>query len=392
MKPRAIRDGILSVGAVDWDRRLFDSLIPLPDGTSYNAYLVKGRDKTALLDAVDPAMLPVLMANLAETPSIDYVVCHHVEQDHSGSIPDVMAKYPAAVVVCSEKAKPMLVDHLRLDESRIRVVKDGETLDLGGRTLEFLYTPWVHWPETMSSYLREERILFSCDFFGSHAACSELYVRDEALVLNDAKRYYAEIMMPFRAAIKANLVKVEARPVDLIAPSHGPVWGRPAAIIDAYKDWTSDRPRNEAVIPYVTMHGSTAKMVAHLVSALAGRGVRVLQFNMAGGDIGKLAVHLVDAATVVLGTPAVHVGAHPQVAYAAMLANALRPKLRFASVIGSYGWAAKPVEQLASLVSNLKVEILPPVLAKGDPRDKDFAALDALAETVAAKHRALNLD
>jgi flavorubredoxin len=391
MNPRPIRDQVLAVGAVDWDRRLFDSLIPLPDGTSYNAYLVRGRDKSVLIDTVEPAMLHVLMANLEAVPSIDYVVSHHVEQDHSGSLPQVLAKYPGAVVLCSEKAKPMLVDHLGLDEARIRVVKDGETLDLGGRTLEFIYTPWVHWPETMCSYLREERILFSCDFFGSHAACSELYVRDEALVLNDAKRYYAEIMMPFRTTIKANIAKVETRPIDLIAPSHGPVWGRPAAIIDAYKEWTADLPRNEVVIPYVTMHGSTARMVEHLASALAGRGVRVLQFNMAGADIGKLAVSLVDAATVVIGTPAVHVGAHPQVAYAAMLANALRPRIKFASVVGSYGWAAKPVEQIAALIPNLKVEVLPSVLAKGYPLAKDFKALDDLAETIAARHLALNL-
>jgi flavorubredoxin len=331
------------------------------------------------------------MANLEAVPSVDYIVSHHVEQDHSGSLPQVLAKYPKAVVLCSEKAKPMLVDHLGLDEGRLRVVKDGETVDLGGRTLEFISTPWVHWPETMCSYLREERILFSCDFFGSHAACSEIYVRDEALVVNDAKRYYAEIMMPFRTTIKANIAKVEAKPIDLIAPSHGPVWGRPAAIIDAYKEWTADLPRNQAVIPYVTMHGSTAKMVEYLVSALAGRGVRVLQFNMADADIGKLAVSLVDAATVVIGTPAVHVGAHPQVAYAAMLANALRPKLKFASVIGSYGWAARPVEQIASLIPNLKVEVLPPVLAKGYPLAKDFKALDDLAEAIAARHRALNL-
>ena len=391
MKPRPLRDNVLAMGAVDWDRRLFDSLIPLPDGTSYNAYLVRGRDKTVLIDTVEPAMLHVLMEQLEPVAAIDYIVSHHVEQDHSGSLPQVMQKYPKAIVLCSEKAKPMLVDHLGLDAERIRIVKDGETLDLGGKTLEFIYTPWVHWPETMSSYLREERILFSCDFFGSHVATSEIYVRDEALVLEAAKRYYAEIMMPFRATIKGNIAKVEAKPIDLIAPSHGPVYGRPALIIDAYKEWISDLPRNETVIPYVTMHGSTAKMVERLVDALVERGVRVQQFNMAGADIGKLAMSLVDAATVVIGTPAVHVGAHPQVAYAAMLANALRPKLKFASVVGSYGWAAKPVEQIAALIPNLKVEILTPVLVKGYPRAEDFKALDGLAEAIAAKHRALNL-
>jgi flavorubredoxin len=391
MKPRLLRDNVLAVGAVDWDRRLFDALIPLPDGTSYNAYLVRGRDKTALIDTVEPTMLHVLMENLESVAEIDYVVCLHVEQDHSGSIPQVLAKYPRAIVLCSDKAEPMLVDHLLLPEGRLRVVKDGETVELGGKTLEFIYTPWVHWPETMCSYLREDRILFSCDFFGSHDATSELFVREEELVVADAKRYYAEIMMPFRTSIKSNIAKVETRPIDLIAPSHGPVYPRPSLIIDAYKEWISDLPRNEAVIPYVTMHGSTAKMVEYLVDALVEQGVRVQQFNMAGADIGKLAMSLVDAATLIIGTPAVHVGAHPQVAYAAMLANALRPKLRFASVVGSYGWAAKPVEQIAALIPNLKVELLPPVLAKGYPKEGEFKALDGLAEAIAARHRALNL-
>lgn len=387
MKARKIREGVHWMGAVDWDRRLFDSLIPLPDGTSYNAYLVEGSERTALFDTVDPTMTDVLMFQLESIPDIDYVVAHHGEQDHSGTIPQVLEKYRSAQVVATPKAKGMLIDLLCIPEERIVTVDDGETLSLGDRTLEFIHTPWVHWPETMVTYLQEERILFSCDFFGSHLATTDLYVTDEIRVYEAAKRYYAEIMMPFRRVIQRNLDKVEKREIDLIAPSHGPMYDRPGFIIDAYRDWVSEDPKNVVVLPYISMHGSTEKMVEYLVSALAEKGVTVHQFNLAVTDIGKLAIALVDAATIVIGTPTVHVGPHPNVVYAAYLANALRPKLRFASVIGSYGWNSKAIEQIAGLIPDLKVGILSPVLCQGFPRAADFRALDDLAATIADKHR-----
>jgi len=379
------------MGAIDWDRRLFDSLIPLPDGTSYNAYLVQGSEKTVLVDSVDPPMSDILMFQLESVPHVDYVVAHHAEQDHSGTIPQVLEKYENAKVIATPKGKGMLVDLLCIPEERFVTVEDGETLSLGDRTLEFIHTPWVHWPETMVTYLQEDRILFTCDFFGSHLATTDLYVTDEARVYEAAKRYYAEIMMPFRKIIRKNLEKLEGRSIDLVAPSHGPAYDRPTFILDAYRDWVSDEPRNVVVLPYISMHGSTERMVEYLVSALAGRGITVYQFNLAVTDIGKLAIALVDAATIVVGTPTVHVGPHPNVVYAAYLANALRPKLKFASIIGSYGWSSKAIERVAGLIPDLKVEILDPVLCKGFPREADFRALEDLAAAIAEKHREHNL-
>ncbi len=391
MKTRTIREGIHWMGAVDWDRRLFDSLIPLPDGTSYNAYLVQGSEATALLDTVDPTMTDVLMRQLQDVPQIDYLVAHHAEQDHTGSIPQVLARYDSARVVATPRGKSMLMDLLPLADERFITVGDGETLSLGDRTLEFIHTPWVHWPETMSTYLHEERLLFSCDFFGSHLATTDLYVTEEWRVYEAAKRYYAEIMMPFRRIIQKNLDKVQEHPVELIAPSHGPIYDQPAFIVDAYVDWVSDRPKNEVVLPYVSMHGSTAKMVEYLVSALAERDVKVHQFDLASTDIGKLAIALVDAGTIIVGTPTVHVSAHPLAVYATHLVSALRPKARFASVIGSYGWSTRVAEQTADQLSNLKLEILEPVLCQGAPGDEDFAALDRLADAVARAHAAEGL-
>jgi flavorubredoxin len=216
-------------------------------------------------------------------------------------------------------------------------------------------------------------------------------VDDEAVVYESAKRYYAEIMMPFRGQIIKNLEKLRDLHIDIIASSHGPVYDKPDFIVNAYKDWVSDRVKNEVVLPYVSMHDSTRKMVEHFVSALIERGIRVRQFKLSATDIGELAISLVDAATIVLGSPTVLTGAHPLAAYAAILANALRPKAKFASIIGSYGWGGRMVEQLTGLLPNLEVELLEPVVAKGCPKDEDFAALDKLADQILAGHRKLGI-
>jgi len=390
---RKLKPNVYAVGAVDWDRRLFDSLIPLPDGTSYNSYLIKGDEKTALLDTVDPTKTTVLIDNLAKAGAdrIDYIVAHHAEQDHSGGIPDVLRVYPDAMVVANPKCKDMLIALLNISENKFITIDDGQTLSLGDKTLQFVYIPWVHWPETFGTYLQEDKIFFPCDFFGSHLATSSLFVDDEAVVYEAAKRYYAEIMMPFRTPIEKNLQKIKKLQIDMIAPSHGPVYDRPEFIIDAYKDWVSDRVKNEVVLPYISMHGSTKKMVECFVEALIERGITVKQFNLAVTDIGKLAMSLVDAATIVLGSPTVLTGPHPEVVYAAILANALRPKTKFVSIIGSYGWGGRMVEQITGLIPNLKVEILEPVIAKGYPNDDDFTALDKLADKILAKHKELKI-
>ncbi len=391
MKARKIKGRIYWMGSVDWDRRLFDSLIPLPDGTSYNAYLIEGSEKTALLDSVDHTMADELLSQLEDVSGIDYIISHHAEQDHSGTIPRVLEKYPDAKLISTFKAKGMLVDLLRIPEESFITVKDGETLSLGDKTLKFIHTPWVHWPETMVTYLEEDRILFSCDFFGSHIATTDLYVSDEGRVYEAAKRYYAEIMMPFRNVIEKNLEKLASCDIEMIAPGHGQVYPRPSFIIDAYRDWILGPPRNTVVLPYVSMHASTKQMVDYFVSALVERGVRVEQFNLAVTDIGKLAMALVDAATIVVGTPTILAGPHPYAAYSAFLANALRPKTKFLSIIGSYGWGGKTVEVLAGMIPNLKVEVIDPVLCKGVPTERDFKALRDLAAAVAEKHKEHNL-
>jgi flavorubredoxin len=387
MYARKIRNGITLIASVHWERRLFDALIPLPDGTSYNAYVVEGSEATALIDSSDPALQQELLDPLKGFKKIDYIVSQHSEQDHSGAIPVLMERYPQATLLCSKKAEDLLTSLLDVPGDRIQVVEDGGEVSLGDKTMRFLYTPWVHWPETMSVYVEKDKCLFTCDFFGSHLASSDTYVTDKARVYEAAKRYYAEIMMPFRSVIKKNLEKIRELDFDLIAPSHGPLYDEPSFIIDAYAQWVSPEMENEAVLPYVSMHGSTKRMAGHLIDALSRHGVTVHAFDLAVTDIGKLAISLVDAATLIVGTPTIQLGPHPAAIYAAHLANLIRPKLKYAAIIGSYGWQSNAVEQIAGLIPKLKVEVLDTVMQKGLPTEETYKQLDSLAAAVAGAHK-----
>jgi len=390
---REIKPGIYWIGSIDWDRRLFDSLIPLPQGTSYNAYLVKGSEKTALIDTVDPTKEYELVQNLVRigVDGIDYIIVNHAEQDHSGALPMILELFPGARVVTNEKCRDLLVALLDIDGDRVDVIQDNDTLSLGDKTLQFLITPWVHWPETMLTYVQESKVLFSCDLFGSHIATSDLFVSDERIVYSPSKRYYAEIMMPFRSSIKGHMEKLDKLPIGIVAPSHGPLYATPDPIFSAYRDWISDDVKNEVVIPYVSMHGSTEKMVNLLTEALIAKGVGVAPYNLTVTDTGELAMALVDAATVVIATPTVLFGPHPQAVCATYLVNLLRPKMRFASVIGSYGWGGKTVETLKGMLSSVKPELLEPVYIRGAPGAETVREIERLAEDIAKKHREIGI-
>jgi flavorubredoxin len=385
-----IKEDVYSVGAVDWDRRIFDELIQIPDGTSYNSYVVVGKNKTALIDTVDPAKSHELLTNLKKLKvNINYLVVNHAEQDHSGTIPQILEIYKDAIIVTNSKCKELLSEFLPIDDDKFKIVEDGDTLDLGDKKLEFIITPWVHWPDTMVTYLQEEGIVFSCDFFGSHLATSRLYAEKD--IYKAAKKYYAEIMMPFRKIIVKNLEKLEKLKINIIAPSHGPLHKNPKFIMDAYEDWVSDKTKNEVIIPYISMHGSTQRMVDYLVDSLVERGVMAKPLNLTYTDMGELALDLVDATTMVVASPTVLTGPHPIVAYAAYLANALRPKLKFVSVMGSYGWGGRMLDQITGLMGNLRVEMIDPLIIKGFPMEADYKKIDAMADEITQKHQELGI-
>ncbi len=390
MPSRRIKDGVYSVGAIDWDRQIFDELIPLPQGTSYNSFIVQGSEKTALIDTVDPSKTQILLDNLEELDlSIDYIIANHGEQDHSGSIPIILKNHPDALIITNSKCKELIKYFLLIPEEKFITVDDGEQFSLGNKTLQFIYTPWVHWPDTMVTYLVEDKILFSCDFFGSHLASSELFVSPDSIHI-PAKRYYAEIMMPFRSMIRNNLHKLKDLEIDIIAPSHGPLHSDPQIIMGLYNNWASDKTSEHVLIPFVSMHGSTNIMTNYLVEALIKRNISVKPFNLAHTEVGEILMDLVDSSTIVLASPTVLTGPHPLMANAAYLINALRPKLKYGAIIGSFGWGSRMEEELKNMLHNLKLEYFESVLIRGLPREEDFRELDKLADKIQEKLQELD--
>jgi len=391
MAVKKIKDGVFWVGAIDWDRVLFDELVSLPDGTSYNSYIIFGSEKTALIDTVEPHKGEELLRNLEElkVEKIDYIISNHAEQDHSGMIPEVLKRFPEAKVVTNKKCKAMLIDLLDLKEEVFEVIEDRGTISLGDKTLQFFMAPWVHWPETMFTYLVEDKILFSCDFLGSHIATSELFDisnENKAKVYLETKRYYSEIMMPFRNFIKKHLSLIDELQPEIIAPSHGVVIKDTKRVLDAYKEWVSDEVKPLVLIPFVSMHESTRKIVEFLTSELSRRGIAVRPYNLMTTDIGNIAMDLVDAAGVIFASPTVLAGAHPAVISFAYLVNGLRPKTKFVSLVGSYGWnGVVMANHVKDTLKNLKAEWLDPVMIKGLPKKEDYEKLEKFADLIVEK-------
>lgn len=384
MAIRKLTEHILAVGVQDWDRRSFDEFMELPDGTSYNSFIVQGTKKNALIDTSDPDTYVEYFQNLEDAglKKLDYIVANHGEQDHSGLIPDVLDRFPDAMVVTNAKCKAILIDHLHVSEDKFMVVGDNDTLDLGGRTLRFLLAPWVHWPDTMFTYVNEEKVLFTCDFLGSHLAITSLFVKDQARTLMDAKQYFAEIMMPFGRMIPRYLARIRELAPGIIAPSHGPAYNDPDLILDAYEKWLSGVPERVVLIPYISMHNSTKMMVDYLVDQLGGMGLDCIPMNLAKCGIGQFAVDLVESAAVVFATPTFMVGPHPFVMQAAGVMGLLKPKTRVVGFMGSYGWGSKAMVMLKDQLKMVKATFLEPVTVKGIPNDDTLTAINEMARQI----------
>jgi flavorubredoxin len=313
---------------------------------------------------------------------LDYIVSNHAEPDHAGSIPAVLAAYPQAKVLANVKCSSLLKSSLNLPADAIQLLQDEQVLSLGDKSLRFLWVPWVHWPDSTITYIVEDQIMFSCDFLGAHLATSDLYATDEARVERAARMYYAEIMMPYRPSVSKHLKRLDDLTIKMIAPGHGPVCARPEFILSLYRQWASDETRPEVIIPYLSMYESTAKMVAYLVDRLMEKGMSVQPFNVADLDSGRFSSALVEASTVVFASPTVLNGPHPAMAYAAYLANVLRPKTKYAAIIGSYGWGTGMPDNLAAMLPNLNVKWFEPINAGGTAKAEDLVALDRLVADI----------
>ncbi len=393
MKFQEIKNNIFYCGLNDCDRRIFDELIPLEHGTSYNSYLVKGSDKTAIIDTMYPPKTKEYLKNLSDNgiEKVDYIVANHGEQDHSGSIPALLEKYPNAVVLTNPKVAENIKSMLLVPEEKIRVIADNEEVSLGDKTLKFIFAPGVHWPDTMFTYIKEDNVICTCDFLGAHYTFSDVFAIESKELEHSAKRYYAEIMMPFRMMSKKYTAQIKAMNVDMILPSHGPVYTRPDYILDLYTDWTSDVPKNLVVMPYVSMYESSKEMIDYLAQKLNEEGIETFKFDIVDGDLGDLAMTLVDAATIVMGTSMVLAGAHPASVNVAYLASVLRPKAKFASLVGSYGWGGKLFDLIIQLLAPLKLELIEPLQVKGKPKEEDFKKLDEMAQSILEKHKSIGL-
>jgi flavorubredoxin len=382
-----ISEGVYWVGVRDWNRRMFDALIPLPNGTTYNAYLIIGASKKALIDTVNPGFEKELEDKIREVvdpTDIDYVVMNHAEPDHAGSIPHVMSISTRAKLVTTAKGAKMAQTFYKVPETRIIVVHDQETIDLGGKTLQFIEAPMLHWPETMFTYLKENRILFPCDFFGSHVA-KGLYDDEIEELLVYAQRYFGEIMMPFRTMAQKGLEKIKDLPVEMIAPSHGPIHRNTDRILNAYRKWSNGETKQKAIIAYVTMWNSTEKMIKPIVDTLASEGVEVALHNLVVSDIGDVAKDLVDSRAIVLGTPTVLGGAHPLAVYATYLVKALKPPTKFGVVLSSYGWGGGAIKQVQEVLGTSKLEVVGTLEINGPPTEDNIKQIVEFGKTLAKK-------
>ncbi|MCW3980042.1 MAG: FprA family A-type flavoprotein [Candidatus Bathyarchaeota archaeon] len=389
LKTVEISTNIFWVGIEDWNRRIFDALIPLPYGTSYNSYLVVGRKKIALIDTVNPGFEEVLLRKISQIlppERIDYVVMNHAEPDHAHGIPKVMEVARNAKLVATKMGVSMAEAFFNVPSDKAIVVKEEDVLTLGNKTLKFVEAPWLHWPETMFTFDVEDQILFSCDFFGAHFASDNVYAdKIGGLLLPEAKRYYAEIMMPLAASARKALDKVKVTKPKMIAPSHGPIYRNPEPIVEAYENWARGPLRKKVVIVYVSMWGSTQMLERIITETISCEGVEAIPYNLTVADISHVLRDLVDSSAVVIGTPTVLGGAHPLAMYATELIASFGIRGKMAAVFGSFGWGGGGMKKVKARLEQGGFDVIDSFEIRGSPKPEHIANAISLGKTVAAR-------
>lgn len=382
-----IKNNVFYVGVKDWNRRLFDALIPLPQGTTYNSYLIKGQEKTALIDTVNPGFekeLESRINNVSNVSKIDYVIMNHAEPDHAGSIPYILSVNNKAKLVTSKVGAQAAKVYFNVPEDRLMVVKENDTLELGGKTLQFIEAPMVHWPETMFTYLQQDKLLFTCDFLGLHTAYG-FYDDDVEELESFAQRYFGEIMMPYRSLGLRAMEKIQNLAVEMIAPSHGPIYKNPEKILGHYWRWTKGETKVKVIVVYVTMWKSTEKMVNQIVEVLLQDGIEVSLYNLTNADLGDVAKDLVDARAIVFGTPTVLGKMHPLAVYAAHLVKALKPPLKLGVVLTSYGWGKGALAHAVEVLGPTGLEVVGSMEVNGPPNEKDLEDVKLIGDELARR-------
>ena len=385
-----LRNGIDWVGYVDWTIRDFHSYVT-NRGTTYNAYLVRD-EKTALIDTVKAPFANHLLrqvAALTNLAEIDYVVCNHAEPDHSGALPQVMAAMPQATLVCSKKCKDVLGAYYDTSGWKMQTVSTGDTIALGKCTLHFIETPMVHWPESMFTYVPEEKLLFSMDAFGQHYASAHRFDDEVNMceVMEEAKKYYASIVMLYGKQISKVLTAAAGLEIEMIAPSHGIIWrSHVSDIVSAYKEWVTCKPKPKVLVIYDSMWNSTKRMAEAIVEGASIEGVEAKLIFVRAIGLADVATEVLDAAAIAFGSATLNMGMMPMMGAVLTYLKGLRPTGKAGFAFGSYGWGKGGAEAIDEYLKTMNFEILcEPLKCKWRPGNEALAECRAVGKVLGEK-------
>lgn len=388
-----LKENIYWVGAVDWKLRDFHGYVT-QRGSSYNAYLVID-EKVTLIDTVKAYCAGEMVERIRSVidPSkIDYVVCNHVEMDHSGSLPEIMSVAPNARILTSPNGEKGLAKHYDTSQWDIKSFATGETVSLGKRSLLFNLAQMVHWPDSMVSYMPEEKILFSNDAFGQHIASSERFSDQlpHDIVIEEAAKYYANIVLPYGAQVHKLLKEASSLAIEMIAPSHGVIFRSDIPeIVGSYGKWSNHECAEKALIVYDTMWRSTELMAYTFCDLFEDRGIPYTLMNLSRDHISDVMTVLLDARYICVGSPTLNNQMLPTVAAFLTYLKGLAPRGRSGFAFGSYGWSGQSIKQIEDilieckidlLTTGLKVNYIPSQTDKEELREKAESALKAVQE------------
>lgn len=383
MQPVKLRDDIYWVGAIDWDLRNFHGY-STKRGSTYNAYLILD-EKITLIDTVKHYLFDEMLERIsavADPSKIDYVISNHVEMDHSGGLPRILEIAKNACVVTSPKGEKGLRSHYKKDWD-FKVVESGESLNIGSRELQFVHTPMIHWPDNMVSYLVKEKILFSNDAFGQHYASSERFDDQIPLeiVLEEARKYYANIVLPYSRQVAKALETVGGLEIDMIAPSHGIIWrSKIPVIMDQYKKWSSYQSDKKALVIFDTMWKSTESIAYAIAAGFEKKGIPIKMMNLSTNHISDIMTEVMTAEYICVGSSTLNNNMLPTVAAFLTYMKGLAPKNKKGLAFGSYGWGGQSVGQVEEILKGCGFEMLENVRVQFVP-DKDV--LNEIKEKVA---------
>ncbi len=385
MKAVEIKKGIYWVGAIDWGLKDFHGYLT-HRGSTYNAYLIID-EKIVLVDTVKHYLYDEMLArinNLIDPAKIDYIISNHAEMDHSGCLPKITRIAKDAVLITSPNGQKGLKQHFE-ENFTFQVVNTGDIINIGKRNLQFVLTPMVHWPDSMVTYLPEDKLLLPNDAFGQHIASSERFDDQLGLetALGEAAKYYANIVLPFGTQVKKALAELSGLKIDMIAPSHGIIWRKYLPnIIASYTKWADNQVEEKAVVVYDTMWGSTEKIAQIISDTFKNKGIAVELINLKTDHISDVMTKILSAKYICVGSPTLNNGLLPTVAAFLCYLRGLGPKKRVGLSFGSYGWGGQSVSQIEEVLTSCGFQILESLKAQYVPNQEMLSKLKTKLEAV----------